>query len=50
VNTKLTLAVILSILCIILSEVGNNMYTAYLQIMLYTGVVALILSRYHEDK
>jgi len=48
-SIKIILAVILSLACIILSGIGANIYVAYLQILLYGGIIALIVSRYHED-
>jgi len=48
-SIKIILATILSLVCIVLSGIGENIYVAYLQIMIYIGIISLIVSRYYEE-
>ena len=48
-SIKIILTAILSLACIILSGIGENIYVAYLQIVLYGGIISLIVSRFHEE-
>jgi len=49
-SNKILLALFLTILCIPLSAVGENIFVAYSQILCYIIITALITSRYYEEK
>ncbi len=49
-SIKIILALILTPICIILSEVGVQIVGTYFQILLYVAIIALIGSRYMEER
>ncbi len=49
-SIKIILAALLTIGCIIMSGIGENIYVAFTQTFLYTVIIALIVSRFYEEK
>jgi hypothetical protein len=48
-SPKIVLAAILTVLCIILSGIGENIFVAYTQCICYVYIVYLCVSRYYEE-
>jgi len=49
VSLKIVLAAILTLLCIILSSIGENIFVAYTQCVCYIYIIYLCVSRYYEE-
>ena len=50
VSPKIALAILLTILCIILSGFGENIFVAYTQCVCYIYIIYLCVSRYYEER